>query len=169
MFDNNLVKKNNGGQKLAGIVNKIKNFIGVSEETDEVYDELYEADGDYEEAPTSTNPLSGFRRRSNLKVLSHPNANGYEVMVMEPRSFEESLEIVNSLRQRKSVILNLHLLDTEQSRRIVDFLSGATHAVDGHQQKVGEGVFIFAPCNVAISSESRESRVLKDAFWNQAR
>ncbi len=168
MFDNNLVKDNNGGQKVAGIVNKIKNFIGVSDENEDVYDELYEADGDYEESPTS-NPLSGFRRRSNLKVLSHPNSNGYEVMVMEPRSFEESLEIVNSLRQRKSVILNLHLLDTEQSQRIVDFLSGATHAVDGHQQRVGDGVFIFTPCNVAISSETKESRVLKDAFWNQAR
>jgi len=73
MFDNNLVKDNNGGQKLAGILNKFKNFIGVSEDSEEVYDELYEADGEYEEAPMY-NPLSGFRRRSNLKVLSHPNA-----------------------------------------------------------------------------------------------
>jgi cell division inhibitor SepF len=75
-------------------------------------------------------------------------------MVIEPRSFEESLEIVNSLRQKKSVILNLHLLDREQSQRIVDFLSGATHAIDGNQQKIGEGVFIFTPNNVAISAET---------------
>ena len=63
----------------------------------------------------------------------------------------------------------MHLLDAEQSQRLVDFLSGATHAIDGHQQKVGEGVFIFTPCNVAISSETEKARVMRDTFWNQAR
>ena len=107
------------------------------------------------------------RKKSNLKVLTHPNSGAYEVMVIEPRSFEESLDIVNNLRDKKSVILNLHLLDAEQSQRIVDFLSGATHAIDGHQQRIGEGVFIFTPSNVSISSETEKARVIRDAFWNQ--
>lgn len=154
---------------MSGLVNKIKNFIGLESEfsdEDEIYDELY-SESDYVQDNTSMD--NSIRRKSNLKVLQHPNAGTYEVMVIEPRSFEESLEIVNNLREKKSVILNLHLLDAEQSQRIVDFLSGATHAVDGNQQRVGEGVFIFTPNNVAISAETEKARVIRDAFWNQPR
>lgn len=154
---------------MSGLVNKIKSFVGFASEFDEdedVYGELYE-DGEYEATETMSDMNTS--RKSNLKVVAHPNAKAHEVMVIEPRSFEESLEIVNHLRERKSVVLNLHLLDAEQSQRIVDFLSGATHAVDGHQQKIGDSVFIFTPNNVAISSETEKARVIRDAFWNQAR
>ena len=100
--------------------------------------------------------------------MDHPSAQpASEVLVIEPRAFEESLEIVEHLRGRKSVLLNLHMLDKEGSQRIVDFLSGACHAIDGHQQKIGDGVFLFAPATVVISSESNSSKAIKDAFWNK--
>lgn len=155
---------------MSELVNRIKSFIGVvtgMDDEEEVYDELHRSDEEYYPVQDNLALEPAPRRKSNLKVLAHPNANSYEVMVVEPRSFEESLEIVNSLREKKSVILNLHLLDAEQSQRIVDFLSGATHAIDGHQQRIGDGVFIFTPNNVAISSETEKSRVIRDAFWNQ--
>lgn len=102
------------------------------------------------------------------KVVDHPSAAASsEVMVIEPRTFEESMEIVEHLRGRKSVLLNLHLLDNEQSQRIVDFLSGATHAIDGHQQRIGDGVFLFAPVTVVISAESSSSKQIKDVFWTK--
>lgn len=156
-----------GGKILSALVSKIKSFVGLVsglEEEDEMLDELYRAGVDY---PAEN--LAEPEQRNSLKVVNHPNSRGYEVMVIEPRSFEESLEIVNNLRQRKSVVLNLHLLDNEQSQRIVDFLSGATHALDGNQQKIGEGVFIFTPNNIAIQSETERSRGIRDAFWNQTK
>lgn len=153
---------------MSGLVNKIKNFVGLYDEED-IYDDLNEADEEYEIPEMMDDHTTSFKRKSNLKVLTHPTANSYEVMVIEPRSFEESLEIVNNLREKKSIILNLHLIDAEQSQRLVDFLSGATHAIDGNQQKIGEGVFIFTPCNVSISSETEKARVMRDAFWTQAR
>ena len=81
-----------------------------------------------------------------------------QVMVIEPRAFEEALEIIEHLRQKKSVLLNLHLLDTSQSQRVVDFLSGATHAIEGNQQRIGDGVFMFTPSNVMITSESMHAQ-----------
>lgn len=106
--------------------------------------------------------------RGTTNVIQHPTLTQQsEVVVIEPRSFEESLDIVEELRCRRSVILNLQYLDTEQSQRVVDFLSGATHALDGHQQRVGQGVFIFAPNNFTISTESQEARALKDAFYGR--
>lgn len=108
--------------------------------------------------------------KENTNVIEHPTLTAQsEVVVIEPRSFDEALDIVEQLRCRRSVVLNLQYLDSEQSQRVVDFLSGATHALDGHQQRVGQGVFIFAPSNFVLNSESHEARALKDAFWSRAK
>ena len=88
-------------------------------------------------------------------------------MVCEPRSYEDSISIVKHLKDRKTIVLNLHLLDKEQALRIVDFLCGATHALNGSQQKIGDSVFIFTPVNVALSAESQKSQLIRDALWNQ--
>jgi cell division inhibitor SepF len=102
------------------------------------------------------------------KVVDHPSSQpSSEVMVIEPRTFNEAMDIVECLRGRKSVLLNLHLLDNETSQRIVDFLSGATHAIDGHQQRIGDGVFLFAPSTVVISAESSSAKAIRDVFWNK--
>ncbi len=108
--------------------------------------------------------------KENTTVIDHPSLTPQsEVIVIEPRSFDEALEIVEELRCRRSVVLNLQYLDSEQSQRVVDFLSGATHALDGHQQRIGQGVFIFAPSNFTINSESQEARALKDAFFGRVK
>lgn len=108
--------------------------------------------------------------KENANVIEHPSLTPQsEVIVIEPRSFEEALDIVEELRCRRSVVINLQYLDIDQSQRVVDFLSGATHALEGHQQRVGQGVFIFAPCNFTINTESQEARALKDAFWGRTK
>lgn len=158
---------------MAGLVNRIKHMVGLAAQMqqqyddEDIYDELYGSvnENDEEEESYQENPIKN--RKNNLRVLSHPSASAHELMVIEPRTFEESLEVVNNLRSRKSLILNLHLLDAEQSQRVVDFVSGATHAIDGHQQKVGDGVFVFTPNTVNISVETEKTRVSRDAFWNQ--
>lgn len=152
---------------MSGIVNKIKNWVNEAFNEEEGFYDEFEGATDY---PVRDNLAlePAYEPKREIKVVQHPNArNGYEVKVIEPRTFEESLEIVNSLRDKKSIVLNLHLLDNEQSQRIVDFLSGATHAIDGHQQKIGDGVFLFTPCNVNISSETERTRAISDAFWKQ--
>ena len=104
---------------------------------------------------------------TSSKVVNLPNYKGYEVMVCEPRAYEDSMTIVKHLKEKKTVILNLHLLDKEQSLRVVDFLCGATHALTGNQQKIGDTVFIFTPSNVNLSSESQKSKLIRDAYWVQ--
>lgn len=165
------------------IVAKFKSFwFGPSDNYDrEDFEDLFETSDDVyatngqlalEKAPMmeAVKPVrSHISMNQNNKVVDHPSAAAMaEVLVIEPRQFEESVEIVEQLRARKSVLLNLHMLDNEQSQRIVDFLSGACHAIDGHQQRIGDGVFLFAPASVVISSESNSSKAIKDAFWNKA-
>jgi cell division inhibitor SepF len=163
------------------IVQKFRSFwFGPSDNYDrEDFEDLFETSDDVYatngQLALDTKSTASISKNSTLppstgaKVVDHPSAQpASEVLVIEPRAFEESLEIVEHLRTRKSVLLNLHMVDKEGSQRIVDFLSGACHAIDGHQQKIGDGVFLFAPATVVISSESNSSKAIKDVFWNKS-
>ncbi|MBE9078155.1 cell division protein SepF [Romeria aff. gracilis LEGE 07310] len=89
-------------------------------------------------------------------VIGMPGAmNGTsEVIVMEPRSFEEMPQALQSLRERKSVVLNLTIMDPDQAQRAVDFVAGGTYAMDGHQERIGESIFLFTPNCVQVSMPS---------------
>ena len=129
----------------------------------------YPTDGSYALTPgfvDSDNPVEN--RKSKIRVLSKAKTGAYEVVVIEPKAYNESITIAEALKDRKTVILNLQLLDREQSMRIVDFLCGCTHALDGSQRKIGENVFIFTPSNINISQEFVNSKLSTDAMWTKA-
>ena len=94
-------------------------------------------------------------------VIGMPGlANGNsEVVVIEPHSFEEMPQVIIALRERKSVVLNLNIMNPEEAQRAVDFIAGGTYAMDGHQERVGESIFLFTPSSVKVSSLSG---ILKD-------
>lgn len=110
-------------------------------------DELY---------PTTSTPSSFTDRKRNRGSKVAP-LTGYianELTVIEPRSFSESAQIVKKLLDKKTVVLHLDLLDKEQSQRTIDFVCGATHALEGSVQKISETVVIFAPHTVSVSVEN---------------
>jgi cell division inhibitor SepF len=91
---------------------------------------------------------------SNVIGMPRP-ANGVpEVVIIEPHSFEEMPQAIQALRERKSVILNLGMMDLEQAQRAVDFVAGGTYAIDGHQERIGESIFLFTPNCVQVSTQS---------------
>ncbi|MEM7592937.1 MAG: cell division protein SepF [Cyanobacteria bacterium P01_A01_bin.83] len=103
-------------------------------------------------------------RKQEMKlnnVIGMPGiANGNsEVVVIEPHSFEEMPQVILALRERKSVVLNLNIMNPEEAQRAVDFIAGGTYAMDGHQERVGESIFLFTPSSVKVSSLSG---ILKD-------
>ena len=59
---------------------------------------------------------------------------------------------MDSLKQRKPIIINLEKIDSETARKIFDFLSGATYALNGNVQKIANNIFVFAPENVDINA-----------------
>ncbi|NET30471.1 MAG: cell division protein SepF [Cyanothece sp. SIO1E1] len=75
-----------------------------------------------------------------------------ELVVMEPHSFEEAFTAVKVLCEHKAVILNLTFMDADQAQRSADYVAGGTFALDGHQQRLGEGIFLFTPSFVAINN-----------------
>ena len=143
---------------------------------DDINDEDYD-DNDYdyiedgnalrEPAPSFT-PVPMMEKRQESKIINHPGINrgGSEVVVVEPRSFDDAAAIVQHLKDRKIVMLNLHLLDKEQSQRTIDFVCGASQALNGNPKKVGDLVFVFAPSNVTLSADtSAQQSKFNDSLW----
>ncbi len=135
------------------------------EMADEMNEEAYEVQDNL-----AIDPAYSFQpkqdKTNELKVINHPNFRGYEVMVMEPRSFDDAAQIVQHLKDRKTLVLNLHLLDKEQSQRTIDFVCGAAHALNSKPQKVGDLVFVFTPSNVTLSVDIKTNQnKFNDSLW----
>ena len=133
----------------------------------------YEDDYEYVEEGSALREIAPsyapvVEKQNEAKVLSNPSANrgGNEVIVVEPRSFDDAATIVQHLKDRKIVMLNLHLLDKEQSQRTIDFVCGASQALNGSPKKVGDLVFVFAPSNVTLSADTNpQQSKFNDSLW----
>ncbi|EFI42311.1 MULTISPECIES: cell division protein SepF [Peptoniphilus] len=138
---------------MADIMNKVKKVFGFSEEYD--YDD-YEEETYHEEVADikETAPkITRSKRNSNVLNL---NASDMIITVHEPLSYDESPNIVDDLREHKSVVLNFEQLDIDVKRQIFDFVSGALYALDGKIQKVNKDIFVLAPSNVEIDGLKEE-------------
>ena len=130
----------------------------------EAIDEIY---------PNTTTTPTSFRdrfrtRKESTNVAPMPGYISSEVMVIEPRSFSESAQIVKQLKDKKTVVLHLDLLDKEQSQRTIDFVCGASHALEGSVQKISDTVVIFAPQNVSLKVETAVTQSkFTEPLWNK--
>ena len=104
------------------------------------------------------NPFDGRGGFNSSNVIGMPGitTNDSEVSLMEPRSFDEMPRVIQALRERKTVILNLTMMEPDQAQRAVDFVAGGTFAIDGHQERVGESIFLFAPSCVTVTNSFQE-------------
>ena len=86
--------------------------------------------------------------------------------MINPASFNDAQALADRFKRQQPVILNLQQADAELSRRMVDFCSGLTYALDGNIQTVANRVFLLTPRNVEVSAEERK-RLAERAFFNQ--
>lgn len=139
------------------VMNKIWDFLGMdsAQEEEELEDRVY--DYDYEEDYDEAEAKSLFGRKS--KVVNLPQVQQVKMVISQPTTFEQSEEICNYLKDRKSVIVNLEYVNKDVARRVVDFISGAVHALDGHIQKISNSIFLIAPINYEIANEMAREEI----------
>lgn len=135
---------------MTAIMNKVLDLFGV-DTGEEEYEEEYEEEVEQEDEEVEENKYF-WNRRSN-KVVNMPQTNQVKMVISQPTTFEQSQAICNLLKEKKSVIVNLEYVNKEQARRIVDVISGAVYALDGHIQKVSNSIFLIAPYNYDITNE----------------
>ena len=150
------------------LISKLKAVVAGDEYLDDDFDELdYPSEDELNDfkqnqrnsnALANSNPFEFMNNNKSSKVVGMPGISNSssEVSLMEPRSFDEMPQAIQALRERKTVILNLTMMDPDQAQRAVDFIAGGTYAIDGHQERVGESIFLFAPSCVNVTSSSPE-------------
>ena len=169
-------------------------YFGLAEEEDPRYESVAEPDtepeaeleGRYRDRP-NVRRLSRKRRddfddifadepgagRRDTRVLRPVEGNGkasggeLQVHLVVPKNFNDAQQIANQYKESIPVILNLQGSDTDLSKRLIDFSSGLTYALDGGMQRIADKVFLLTPRNVEVSAEEKE-RLIEKGFFNQS-
>ncbi|QQY78737.1 cell division inhibitor SepF [Keratinibaculum paraultunense] len=148
---------------MAGLMDKFKYFIGIDDldidedyNEDELYDELY----DELEEP----PITAKTKKMNNKVVNIHTAGNMKIVVHEPLTYEDAPKIIDDLKVRKTVVVNLEELEPGIKRQIFDFISGGLYSLDGKMQKVSKDIFILAPSNVELDGNIRDELKNRGVF-----
>ena len=155
--------------------NSVKSFFGSNQddqyEFDEYDNEMYEEES---QQPVVTAPVAG--GNGPVASAARPKTGGYntvaqrssgmKVVIVEPKAFDDSENITNQLRDMRPVVINFENTDPHEAARIVDFVSGATFALDGKLEKVGKDIFMCVPVNVSIdyNNESESGTTEQQEF-----
>jgi cell division inhibitor SepF len=112
------------------------------------------------------------RRAAPLRPVGGARGNGrssgdVRVHFVAPKSFNDVQDVADKFKDAIPVILNLQSTDTDLSKRLIDFSSGLTYALDGGMQRVADKVFLLTPRNVEVSAEER-ARLVEKGFFNQS-
>jgi cell division inhibitor SepF len=102
-----------------------------------------------------------------LKPVGVRSNGDVRVHLVVPKSFNDAQQIADKFKDSIPVILNLQSSDTDLSKRLIDFASGLTYALDGGMQRIADKVFMLTPRNVEISAEER-ARLIEKGFFNQS-
>lgn len=138
------------------IMNKVLDLFGVDTAEEEYDEEEYEeVEDDEEEVEENRN----FWNRRSSKVVNMPQTNQVKMVISQPTTFEQSEAICNLLKEKKSIIVNLEYVNKDIARRIVDVVSGAVQALDGHIQKVSNSIFLIAPYNYDITNDMAREEI----------
>jgi cell division inhibitor SepF len=133
------------------------------------YDDWSDSDSAAAAAPTRSDPPVRERERpARPRSEAVPNPASVRVHLVIPRSFNDAQQIADKFKQSIPVILNLQNADTELSKRLIDFTSGLTYALNGGMQRVADKVFLLTPRNVEVSAEERARLLEGGGFYNQA-
>ena len=136
------------------IMNKIWGAFGMdsNEEEQEDYEDFNE---EVEEEDNRENKIWGRR----TKVVAMPQPQQVKMVISQPTTFEQAEDICDLLKEKQSVIVNLEYVNKDIARRIIDVVSGAVHALDGHIQKVSNSIFLIAPYNYDITNEMAREEI----------
>ena len=118
------------------------------------------------ESEESPEPQPRRERSSRLRSVSAPAPA--KVHLVQPRAFNDAKQIADRFKAQIPVIINLQSADTDLSKRLIDFASGLTYALDGSMQRVADKVFLLTPRDVELSAEERARAMERGGFYNQA-
>ncbi|WP_400163211.1 cell division protein SepF [Brevibacillus sp. TJ4] len=129
-----------------GVMNRLKGFLGLEDE-EYIEETVEEERSETDAASTKKQPMG---RANNVVPFQAREKEGIRLILCEPRHYSDAQDIADNLRHRRPVVVNLHRVEKDQAKRIIDFLSGTVYALNGDIQKVGDTIFVCTPDHVDI-------------------
>ncbi len=123
-------------------------------------DDIFADEADEDRRTTSLRPVGGGPRNGR-------GGGDVRVHFVAPKSFNDVQDVADKFKDAIPVILNLQGTDTDLAKRMIDFSSGLTYALDGGMQRIADKVFLLTPRNVEVSAEER-ARLVEKGFFNQS-
>jgi cell division inhibitor SepF len=155
-----------------GMMHKLMDFLGLAGEevetrrsTSQEFD-YQEDDWFNEEDVFPSSKKSKFNPNHNVVNLQSVKQHTKMILV-EPHTYDETQEMADHLRNRRSIVVNLQRLNLDQAKRVVDFLSGTVYAIGGDIQKLGVNIFLCTPDNVEIQGSISE--MIQDEIQSRMR
>ena len=140
------------------IMEKVWGMLGLPEKDEEETEEVdIERNEDIENQEEEEDDRRIWGRKS--KVVNMPQTQQVKMVISQPTNFEQAANICDLLKQKKSVIVNLEYVNKDVARRIIDVVSGAVHALDGHMQKISNSIVLIAPFNYDIENEMARDEI----------
>jgi cell division inhibitor SepF len=136
------------------IKNKMKDFFGLEEDPNSTYEEEYTVANAAAPSTTETSAVRQDDRpksANNLVALNTKKKDRSKVVLAEPRVFAEAQDISDHLKENRAVIVNLQRMSKEQSRQVVNFLSGVVYALEGSMTSIGHNTILCTPNNVELT------------------
>ena len=141
------------------IMEKVWGILGIPEKDEEEAEDIdYEKNEEIENQEEDEEDRKIWGRK-NSKVVNMPQTQQVKMVICQPTTFEQSENICNLLKEKRSIIVNLEYVNKDVARRIVDVVSGAVHALDGNLQKVSNSIFLVAPFNYDITNEMAREEI----------
>jgi cell division inhibitor SepF len=125
-----------------------------------------------ESGTAAARPGTGRQAAPRLRSVApaggeNPPAGSVRVHLVVPRGFNDAQQVADKFKLGIPVILNLQGADAELAKRLIDFASGLTYALNGGMQRVADKVFLLTPRNVEVSAEERARLLDRDGFYDQ--
>jgi cell division inhibitor SepF len=122
---------------------------------------------DFDDIFADDSPRGGSRDTRVLRPVDGSRELDLQVHLVVPKNFNDAQQVADRYKDDVPVILNLQGADPELSKRLIDFSSGLTYALDGGMQRIADKVFLLTPRNVDVSAEER-ARLIEKGFFNQS-
>lgn len=136
------------------IKNKMKDFFGLEEDPNNAFEGDEYAIAETKTQPTTETMLRPEERpkpSNNIVALNTKKKERSKVVLAEPRVFAEAQDISDQLKENRAVIVNLQRMSKEQSRQVVNFLSGVVYALEGTMTSIGHNTILCTPNNIELT------------------
>ncbi len=145
-----------------GVMDKVKDFIGIADLEEDYEEEEVSAEGKYESSKPER--METYTKKNNV-IKVHSNTD-MKVFICEPEKYEDCTKAVDEIKNRKVVVLNIEGMELEEQKQVFEFIKGSVYALEASIQKISNGIFVIAPNNVQIDGRLSD-RYERNFYFNK--